>query len=385
MKKHLLFNILVVLLSLMTPSLVLAQGPTDPAELEAFLDDVIQAQMEELHVPGVTVSVVKGGAPSGDDVLLLAKGYGYADVENKIAVDAETTMFRIGSLSKLFTWTAVMQLVEQGQLNLDADVNTYLDFEIPATYPEPITMKHLMSHTPGFEDSNFEVLAPTSAQGTPLGEWLAAHIPARVRQPGIVTAYSNYGTALAGYIVQRIVGIPYERYIQDNIFDPLGMTHSTAFQPVPPELAPGLATGYAYAEGEYHALSSYGAQAFEHFNVGPAGAISASATDIAKFMLAHLQDGAPSRDGVGRILETATAQQMHKCTPPFSHTTRVWMGWHTALSKARIMGCTCCGTPDQRTISRAIWYSYRSKTWAFSYRGTVWGRMRCGTACQKHL
>ncbi len=117
-------------------------GPTDPAELEAFLDGLIPAQMEELHVPGVTVSVVKDGE------LFFAKGYGYADVERGIRVDPETTMFRPGSASKLFTWTAVMQLAEQGKLDLDADINTYLDFEIPATYPEPITMKHLMSHPP---------------------------------------------------------------------------------------------------------------------------------------------------------------------------------------------------------------------------------------------
>jgi CubicO group peptidase (beta-lactamase class C family) len=277
-------------------------GPTDPAELEAFLDDLIQAQMEDLYVPGVTVSVVKDGA------LFFSKGYGYTDVEKGIAVDAETSLFRIGSGSKLFTWTAVMQLMEQGKLDLDADVNTYLDFEIPATYPEPITMKHLMSHSAGFEDVIFEMLAPSpekSARGTqnvPLGEWLATHIPARVYRPGETSGYSNYGTALAGYIVQIIAGMPYEQYIQEHIFDPLEMTQSTAYQPVQPEFAPHLATGYMYANDAYQA------QAFEHFNVGPAGSISASATDIAKFMLAHLQDG---QLGDAQILEPATAQQMH--------------------------------------------------------------------------
>jgi CubicO group peptidase (beta-lactamase class C family) len=312
MKNYHLFSILVILLSLLAPSLALAQGPTDPAELEAFLDDVIQTQMADLHVPGVTVSVVKDGE------LVLAKGYGYADVENKTPVDAETSMFRVGSLSKLFTWTAVMQLVEQGQLDLDADVNTYLDFEIPATYPEPITMKHLMSHTPGFEEFNFEMLAPNSeqsvrgTQGAPLGEWLATHIPARVRRPGEVAAYSNYGTALAGYIVERIVGIPYPRYIQDHILTPLGMTHTTAYQPLPPDLAPHLAVGYIYADGVYDA------QAFEHFNIGPAGSISASATDIARFMLAHLQDG---QYDDAQVLETATAQQMHSTL--FTHNARL--------------------------------------------------------------
>jgi CubicO group peptidase (beta-lactamase class C family) len=278
------------------PAYAADPGPTDPAELEAFLDELISAQMAELYVPGVTVSVVKDGA------LFFAKGYGYADVEKNIAVDAEKSMFRIGSGSKLFTWTAVMQLMEQGKLDLDADINTYLDFEIPATYPEPITMKHLMSHTAGFEDLVFGMLAPSPEKSVPLGEWLATHIPTRVYRPGETSGYSNYGTALAGYIVQIIAGIPYEQYIQENLFDPLEMTHSTAYQPVQPEFAPHLATGYAYADDAYQA------QAFDHFNVGPAGSVSASATDVAKFMLAHLQDG---RFGDAQILEPATAQQMH--------------------------------------------------------------------------
>ena len=135
-------------------------GPTDPAELEAFLDELIPTQMEEWHIPGVTVAVVKDGQ------LFFAKGYGYADVDRGIAVDPETTMFRIGSASKLFTWTAVMQLAEQGKLDLDADVNTYLDWKIPATYPESITMRHLMSHTPGFEVAYFEEWAPAPSKAS---------------------------------------------------------------------------------------------------------------------------------------------------------------------------------------------------------------------------
>jgi CubicO group peptidase (beta-lactamase class C family) len=110
--------------------------------VEAFIDDFMAAQMEPNHVPGVTISVVKDGE------LFFAKGYGYADVENRVPVDPDTTLFDTGSVGKPFTWTAVMQLVEQGKLDLNADVNTYLDFKIPATYPEPITLIHLMTHTP---------------------------------------------------------------------------------------------------------------------------------------------------------------------------------------------------------------------------------------------
>src|SRR5215211_408819 len=142
------------------------QGPTDRAEMKAFLDEELGREMEKDHIAGAAVSVVKDGE------LFFAKGYGYADLENKIPVDPEQTIFRIGSLAKLFTWTAVMQLVEQGKLDLDADINTYLDFRIPDTYPQPITLKHLMTHTSGFEDLYFERLAKDPKDLEPPRQWL---------------------------------------------------------------------------------------------------------------------------------------------------------------------------------------------------------------------
>ncbi|HEU5208480.1 MAG TPA: serine hydrolase domain-containing protein, partial [Longimicrobiales bacterium] len=183
-----------------TPELNVAspRGPTDAAELEAFLDGVMVAHMRDKHIAGATVSVVRGGG------LLLSKGYGFADVEERQPVDAERTMFRIGSVTKLFTWTAVMQLVEAGRIDLDTDVNTYLDFEIPATYDEPITMRHILSHTPGFEEDSRDLFTKDSASIVPLGRWLADHLPERVRPPGQYSSYSNYATALAGYIVERV-------------------------------------------------------------------------------------------------------------------------------------------------------------------------------------
>jgi CubicO group peptidase (beta-lactamase class C family) len=287
---------LIILLGLITPRLVLAQGPTDPAEMEAFFDGEIQPAMDELHIPGVTLVVVRDGE------ILFTKGYGYADVAAGIPVDPETTIFRIGSVSKLLTWTAVMQLAEQGQLDLDADINTYLDFEIPATYPDPITMKHLMSHTAGFEALAFEMMVETPEELAPLDEWVRAHIPARVRPVGTLTAYSNYGTSLAGYIVACVSGMSYEEYMIQNIFRPLGMTRASPYQPLPADLAADRSQGYRYLDGEYVPYP------FETYNTAPAGASSATATDMARFMLAHLQGG--QYDGA-RILETATAQQMH--------------------------------------------------------------------------
>ncbi|NIP68221.1 MAG: serine hydrolase, partial [Planctomycetales bacterium] len=221
------------------------QGPTDPAELEAFLDELIGKKMEEYHIAGAAVSVVKDGK------LFFAKGYGYADLENGIPVDPEQTVFRIGSVTKLFTWTAVMQLVEQGKLDLDADINTYLDFRIPDTYPQPITLRHLLTHTAGFEDWFFEFLALGADDLVPPREWLVSHMPARVRPPGDSAGYSNYGTSLAGYIVARVSGQPYDQYIQEHILDPLGMVHSTVQSPMPPDLRPLASVGYTYVDGAY--------------------------------------------------------------------------------------------------------------------------------------
>ena len=283
------------------------QGPTDPQELEAFIDGVMAAQMGAYHIPGATISVVKDGE------LFFAKGYGYADLESRKPVIANETLFRVGSVSKLLTWTAVMQLAEQGKLDLNVDVNTYLtDFKIPDTYPEPITLAHLMTHTAGFEDHG-RIFARSADDVKPLGVYLANNMPARVRSPGEFTAYSNHGTALAGYIVEEVSGMPFDDYIEENIYKPLDMQHSTFRQPIPPELAPNMAVGYTYENGAYKA------EEFEYLNgLMPAGSMSATSTDMANFMIAHLEDG---RYGGVRILQEATAQEMHR--RHFTHDPRI--------------------------------------------------------------
>jgi len=302
---------LALLLSIVAPAMAQGnsatppqqQGPSDPAEMEAFMDELIEKQMDEHHIAGAAVSVVKDGK------LFFAKGYGFADLENSIPIDSEQTVFRIGSVTKLFTWTAVMQLVEQGKLDLDADINTYLDFRIPDTYPQPVTLKHLMTHTPGFEDRFTDYLVMDENDLVPAGEWLASHIPTRVRPPGDTPAYSNYGTSLAGYIVARVSGLPYDQYIQKNILDPLGMAHTTARSPMPPDLREHVTRGYTYADGAFQKFPDY----YGQLAMVPGGAIQASATDMARFMIAHLQDGRYSDANIAetRILKETTAQQMH--------------------------------------------------------------------------
>jgi CubicO group peptidase (beta-lactamase class C family) len=290
------------------------QGPTDPAELEAFLDELMAKDMEEHHIAGAAVSVVKDGE------LFFAKGYGYADLEKGIPVDPEQTGFLVGSVTKLFTWTAVMQLVEQGKLDLDADINDYLDFRIPDTYPQPITLKHLLTHTGGFEDRFFEMLALEADELVPEGEWLASHMPARVRPPGDVAAYSNYSTSLAGYIVARVSGQPYDQYIQEHILDPLGMAHSSVqMHMMPPELRAQATVGYTFVDGAYQPFPGYLGQ----LATVPAGAMQSSATDMARFMIAHLPASGEDVASTARksILGEETLQQMHSTL--FTHDPRL--------------------------------------------------------------
>ncbi|HEU4710093.1 MAG TPA: serine hydrolase domain-containing protein [Pyrinomonadaceae bacterium] len=263
------------------------------ADVETFLDGIVPLQLGLSDIAGATVSVVKDGK------LLFAKGYGYADVQKKQPVSPQDTLFRPGSISKLFTWTAVMQLFEQGKLDLDRDVNEYLDFKIPEAFGKPITLKHVMAHTPGFEEQ-IKDLFTTTAVSPNLGEYLKTHIPARIYPPGTVPAYSNYATALAGYIVERVSGRPFEDYVEENILKPLNMKHSTFKQPLPPGLASAMSAGYR--------LGSDQPGEFEVINPFPAGSLSSSATDMAQFMIAHLQNG---QLGEVRILKPETAQLMH--------------------------------------------------------------------------
>jgi CubicO group peptidase (beta-lactamase class C family) len=278
------------------------QGPTDPAEMETFLDELFAKQMAENHIAGAAVSVVKDGK------LFFTKGYGYADVAEGVPVDPEQTIFAIGSVGKVFTWTAVMQLVEQGKLDLDADINTYLDFRIPDTYPQPITLKHLMTHTSGLEERWFGSGVTDPSDVVPAREFLISNLPKRLHPPGDFAGYSNYNAILAGYIVAQVSGQPYDQYIQQNILDPLGMAHSTVQWPLPPSLSAIVSEGYMVKDDAFQVLPGYVPQPAGL----PSGFHHASVTDMGRFMIAHLQGGRYNDAAIpdGRILKEATARQM---------------------------------------------------------------------------
>jgi len=263
-------------------------------DLEAFLDGLLPLQIAREDIAGAVVSVVKDGKP------FFAKGYGYADVEKRILVSADATLFRPGSISKLFNWTAVMQLVEEGKLDLDRDVNDYLDFKIPATFSKPITLRNIMTHTPGFEETIQELFVEDGSRLKPLDQYVKEHLPERIFPAGTTPAYSNYATTLAGYIVQRVSGEPWDSYIETHIFKPLGMSHCTVLQPLPENLKALMSNGYDVA--------SEPAKPFEWVEAAPAGSSSVTATDMQHFMIAHLQDA--EYEG-NRILRPDIARTMH--------------------------------------------------------------------------
>src|SRR5437773_8879544 len=174
------------------------------SDVEAFLGGVVPMQLQREDIAGAVVVVVKDGN------VLVSKGYGYADVKARTPVSPSATLFRPGSISKTFTWTTVMQLVEQGKINLDADVNDYLDFQVPHTFGRPVTVRNLMTHAPGFEEVIKDLSVDRADQLPMLQAFVGAHEPNQIYAPGTVPAYSNYGADLAGYIVQRVSGMPFE-------------------------------------------------------------------------------------------------------------------------------------------------------------------------------
>ncbi len=263
------------------------------SDVDAWLDGFLPFAMARGDIAGAVVVVVRDGQ------ILTEKGYGYSDVEAGTPVIPDETLFRPGSVSKLFTWTAVMQLVEDGQLDLDTDVNEYLDFELSAPDETPVTLRNIMTHTGGFQESVRHLMSSDAESMLPLDEMLKQSVPDRIFEPGTTPAYSNYATALAGYIVGRVSGMSFDDYVDRNIFAPLGMTRSSFRQPLPERLKPLMSKGYLSADAD--------AKPFEFVAPAPAGSLSATGHDMAAFMIAHLNDGGP-------LLSPETARLMHNST-----------------------------------------------------------------------
>ena len=276
-------------------------GPLgDSKSVEAYLDGVINTVMQERQIPGAIMVIVQNGS------VFLSKGYGYADIEKKSPVQPDRTLFRIASVSKMINATAVMQLVEQGKLDLNADVNELLQkFDAPLTIPqhysEPIRLLDLIDHTAGFDERAIGMASLDKNKVPALGDYLTRRMPPQMMPPRTTISYSNHGVGLSGLLVQLAADAPYDAYVREHIFAPLGMNHSS-FE-LTDALAPDMAQGYAVKGGRVTPVP------FDYINIPPAGGMVSCADDMAKFMIAHLQKG---RLGDARILQESTADEMHR-------------------------------------------------------------------------
>jgi CubicO group peptidase (beta-lactamase class C family) len=278
-----------------TPAKIAPEPGKSLAEIESFFDELITKEMEKFHIPGISMVFVR------DSAILFKKGYGYADVEKKTPVDPDKTVFYVGSVSKLFTATAIMQLAEQDRIRLDKDINRYLkEFQIDDNFPVGVTVENLLSHTGGFEEKNIGMAAMSADEILPLDEFVSSGKRPRVLPPGKYLSYSNYGYSLLGYLVETISGRPFGEYMEQNILSPLEM-HRSSFN-YREDVFSGLARGYSYRGGVYKPLPPI------FLNVGPAGSLMSTATDMSNFMIAHLQGGT-YKDKT--MLQPATTSLMH--------------------------------------------------------------------------
>ncbi len=273
---------------------VSAQQDSAPSALAARLDGLVEGLMTREQVPGVIVAVV-----SGDEVIV--RGYGVAGLDGQTAVGPDNVRFEIGSITKLFTWVAVMMLVEDGRLDLRADVTDYLPgFNVPGS--EPLTLAHLMSHRGGFEESY--AIFDEAIAALPRAQALAAAAPDQVFPRGEITSYSNWGAALAGLVVEEVSGQPWEDFVQTRILDPLAMNDTTLAERLRQPDQPPLAQSYTLQGGIARPAFRIDIGAF-----GPAGATASTASDMARFLRFLMGDGA--LEGA-RLLQPDTMAQTRR-------------------------------------------------------------------------
>lgn len=316
---------LIALLAL-SFSTLFANNPIDTARVNPFMDGVVKAKFHSGDVVGGVIVLTSGSE------VLLKRGYGYANILTRQPVAVDSTLFRIGSISKLFVWLAVMQQVEEGKLDLSTNINTYLtDFKIPDSFDKAITLTHLMGHTAGFEDRVIGLFVNDTEKLKRLSELLAGDLPNRVRPPGEYASYSNHGTAIAAHIVEIVSGLDWNEYVEQRIINPLGL-HSTTFrQPLPDSLASRMSKGYAKMGGEHLE------KPFELIPLAPVGAATTSARDMAVFMQMLLNKGAL---GDIKIIDSTSFNLM--LSPSHRHDSRVNPSLHGFLDlgkdSCRIIG-----------------------------------------------
>ena len=268
-------------------------GPTDRGALERFVDSVVARGMAAQRIPGAAFCFVRHAE------VFFCKGYGVADLSQRRPVVPESTIFRVGSISKVFTATAVVQLADRGRLDMTADVRSYLrGAQLADSLLPRVTAEQLLDHTAGFDEIRPGTQAASEDQVLPLAQFLRPRLIS-VFTPGEITSYSTYGMTLAGLLVEQISGLSFEEYLKRNIWTPLGMSRTSITVPV--SQRPWVAVGYDLVR------DTLVPQPWEWYHTTPASSVNATAEDMAKFMIAHLREG--ERDGA-RILSDRAARYM---------------------------------------------------------------------------
>ena len=266
-------------------------APADLPSLAAFVDGAVAQEIASREVAGAVVTVVQNGR------ILFSRGYGFSDANRTVPFDGLDTLVRPGSISKLFTWIALAQQIERGKVDMDAPIGRYIDIAVPTVGERPIRVRDLFSHSPGLSDVDDFIRRPPTLP-EPYADWLKAHVPTAVWEPGTEVAYSNYGAALAGYIVERTSGEPFADYVERHVLQPLGMDSTTFRDPLTPAMQARMATGFTLEEGRYVG------QPPEYISaIAPAGSLTSDGRDMARFLIAMLD---PGPKGAGRVLSPAS-------------------------------------------------------------------------------
>ena len=269
----------------------------NPKEVEAFTNKVIPEKMKKENAAGVALIVVK------DNQILFQKGFGFSDKEKNTPIDPKKTVFRLASISKVFTASAVMQLVEQGKIDLNKDIVNYMGgLKYQNNMSEPVTMEHLLTHTTGFDyvDPRPEDIHYQENDYTMLKDYVEDNMPTVVRKPGDTYTYDNFASMLQGYIVQNLTNTPFYKYMAKNIFYPLEM-HNSSFV-MTNFIKEKLATGY---DAKGNVIPFYQTRPTDM----PQGSMFSTGSDVANFMIAQLNDGKFKNN---QILQKETVEDMQK-------------------------------------------------------------------------
>jgi len=323
-----------VLISLLCGNAIMALAATTPTgvaleDIESIVDGVMSEKIGTI-APGASVVIVKDGE------IIFCKGYGVSDIDVGTLVTGTETIFEIGSIAKLFTWTALMQLVEEGKVNLQDDIREYIGYDrLDLAFEKPIRVVDLMNHTAGFEENISEMMTFDKEKLIPLEDWISRnHQPKQVYEPGSTIAYSNFGTSIAGYIVQLQSGMKWEDYFQEYIFAPLDMNMSTAYSNYYhlPHILENKSKGYDTADGGGFELLSE-----NYITDGPAGSIMATAEDMGRFMIAHMNYDETAQYSLFASGDTARGMHRDSLVTPGSMPANAHGFWTREESGVRLL------------------------------------------------